>query len=222
MINKQENLATMMNIKTSFCMFASILAFDLRASSTPIEVDTPHTAMASHIGSNPNHQTLRNIPIIFRINVATSGRLGMEIQPKNMTEKENALCKKTIAEYKQIHPAVYLGDIYRLISPYDKLGIASLMYVSEAKDKTVFYWWKTETFVNQHLPRVRMAGLNPAKTYRVHELDRIDNKPLKFEGKTFTGQLLMDNGLEKPYTHDIDYNKQNSWSSRILLLEEVE
>ena len=146
----------------------------------------------------------------------------MEIQPKNMTAEEKALCKNAIAEYKQIRPVVQFGDIYRLVSPsYDKLGVASLMYVSEAKDKAVFYWWKTETFVNQHLPRVRMAGLNPAKTYRVHELDRIDNKPLKFEGKTFTGQFLMDNGLEIPYTHDVDYNKLNSWSSRVLLLEEV-
>ena len=181
----------------------------------------PAIAMASHIGSNPNHQTFRNIPIKFRIDVAMSGRLGMEIQPKNMTEEEKTLCKNAIAEYKQIRPIVQFGDLYRLVSPYDKLGVASLMYVSEAKDKAVFYWWKTETFVNQHLPRVRMAGLDPAKTYRIHELDRIDNKSLKFEGKAFTGQFLMDNGLEIPYTHDVDYNKLNSWASRVLCLEEV-
>ena len=181
----------------------------------------PAIAMGSHIGSNPNHQTFRNIPIKFRIDVAMSGRLGMEIQPKNMTEEEKALCRNAIAEYKQIRPVVQFGDLYRLVSPYDKLGVASLMYVSEAKDRAVFYWWKTETFVNQHLPRVKMAGLDPARIYRVHELDRIDNKPLKFEGKAFTGQFLMDNGLEIPYTHDVDYNKLNSWSSRVLLLEEV-
>ena len=64
----------------------------------------PAIAMGSHIGSNPNHQTFRNIPIKFRIDVAMSGRLGMEIQPKNMTEEEKALCKKAIAEYKQIRP----------------------------------------------------------------------------------------------------------------------
>ena len=29
-------------------------------------------------------------------------------------------------------------------------GVASLMYVTDAKDKTVFYWWKTESFCNQH------------------------------------------------------------------------
>lgn len=31
-----------------------------------------------------------------------------------------------------------------------KKGVASLMYVTDAKDKAVFYWWKTESFCNQH------------------------------------------------------------------------
>ena len=182
----------------------------------------PAIAMASHIGSNPNHQTFRNIPIKYRIDVAMSGRLGMEIQPKNMTDEEKDLCRKAIAEYKQVRPVVQFGDLYRLVSPYDRLGLASLMYVTEDKDRAVFYWWKTETFVNQHLPRVKMAGLDPAKRYRVRELNRIDNKPLPFEGQAFTGAFLMANGLEIPYTHDVDYHKLNSYASRVLCLEAME
>lgn len=181
----------------------------------------PAITMASHISAAPNHQTFRTVPLKFRIDVAMSGRLGMEIQPKNMTDEEKALCKKAIADYKTIRPIVQFGDIYRLISPYDNLGVASLMYVSEAKDKAAFYWWKTEHFVNQHLPRVKMAGLDASKTYRIKELTRIDNNPLKFEGKTYTGEYLMANGLEIPYNHTVDYHKQNSYSSRVLYLEEV-
>ena len=182
----------------------------------------PAIAMASHISATPNHQTFRTIPLKYRIDVAMSGRLGMEIQPKNMTEEEKALCRTAIEEYKQIRPVVQQGDIYRLLSPYDKLGVASLMYVSPEKDKAVFYWWKTEHFVNQHLPRVPMAGLDPQKHYRVHELNRIDNEPLSFEGKCFSGSYLMANGLEIPYNHKVDYHKQNDYSSRVLYLEEVD
>ena len=181
----------------------------------------PAIAMASHISAAPNHQTFRTIPLKYRIDVAMSGRLGMEIQPKNMTEEEKTLCKNAIAEYKTIRPVVQLGDIYRLMSPYDKLGVASMMYVTPEKDKSVFYWWKTEHFVNQHLPRVKMAGLSPDKLYKVHELNRIDNDPLSFEGKTFSGAYLMANGLEIPYNHKVDYHKQNDYSSRVLWLEEV-
>lgn len=181
----------------------------------------PAIAMASHISAAPNHQTFRTIPLKYRIDVAMSGRLGMEIQPKNMTEEEKVLCKNAITEYKNIRPIVQLGDIYRLLSPYDKMGLASMMYVTPEKDKAVFYWWKTEHFVNQHLPRVNMAGLSPEKLYKVHELNRIDNDPLNFEGKTFSGAYLMANGLEIPYNHKVDYHKQNDYSSRVLYLEEV-
>lgn len=181
----------------------------------------PAIAMASHISAAPNHQTFRTIPLKYRIDVAMSGRLGMEIQPKNMTEEEIALCKNAISEYKTIRPVVQMGNIYRLVSPYDKLGVASLMYVSDDKDKAVFYWWKTEHFCNQHLPRVTMAGLDKDKMYKVHELNRIDNVPLKSEGKVFSGAYLMNNGLEIPYNHIVDYHKQNDYSSRVIYLEEV-
>ncbi len=178
----------------------------------------PAIAMASHISAAPNHQTFRTIPIKFRIDVAMSGRLGMEIQPKNMTPDEIELCRNAIREYKEIRPVVQLGDIYRLVSPYDGLDMASTMYCSPEKDKAVFYWWKLETFCDQHFPRVRMAGLDPDKFYRVHELNRIDNVPLPYEGKVFSGKFLMDSGLEIPYGHTVDYHKQNDWSSRVLYL----
>ena len=178
----------------------------------------PAIAMASHISAAPNHQTFRTIPIKFRIDVAMSGRLGMEIQPKNMTPDEIEHCRNAIREYKEIRPVVQLGDIYRLVSPYDGLDMASMMYCSPEKDKAVFYWWKLETFCDQHFPRVRMAGLDPDKLYRVHELNRIDNVPLPYEGKVFSGKFVMDSGLEIPYGHTVDYHKQNDWSSRVLYL----
>ena len=152
----------------------------------------PAIAMASHISATPNHTVFRTTAMKYRIDVAMSGRLGMEIQPKNMTDDEKALCRKAIAEYKGIRPIVQFGDLYRLVSPYDKLGLASLMYVNEQKSKSVFFWWKTESFQNEHLPRVKMAGLDADKKYKIHELNRIDLKPLDVEGKTFSGAYLID------------------------------
>ena len=105
-----------------------------------------------------------------------------------------------------------------LVSPYDGKNIASLMYCSPQKDKAVFYWWKLETFYNEHLPRVRMQGLDPDKSYRIHELNRIDNEALPYEGKVFSGKYLMENGLEMPLKHKVDYHKQNDWSSRVLYM----
>ena len=178
----------------------------------------PAIAMASHISAAPNHTVFRTTSMKYRVDVAMSGRLGMEIQPKNMTQQEKDLCRKAIAEYKEIRPVVQLGDLYRLVSPYDGHNMASLMYVSPEKSQAVFYWWKTETFYDDHLPPVRMAGLDPDKNYKIRELNRIDNVPLSFEGKTFSGKFLMETGLEMPLKHIVDYHKQDDWSSRVLYL----
>ena len=178
----------------------------------------PAIAMASHISATPNHTVFRTTSLKYRIDVAMSGRLGMEIQPRNMTQEERDLCRKAIAEYKEIRPVVQFGDIYRLVSPYDGHNMASLMYVAPEKDQAVFYWWKTETFYDDHLPRVKMAGLDPDKMYKVTELNRIDNVPLKYEGMSFSGKFLMENGLEIPQKHIVDYHKQDDWSSRVLRL----
>jgi alpha-galactosidase len=181
----------------------------------------PAIAMASHISASPNHQTQRFVPLKYRIDVAMSGRLGMEIQPKNMTDDEKAMCRKAISEYKEIRPVVQMGDIYRLQSPYDKKGVASLMYVSEDKAKAVWYWWKLETFMYQHLPCIKMAGLDADKMYRVRELNRIDSKPLDCEGKAYSGAYLMEHGLEMPNNDNSDWDKSTSWASRVLYLEAI-
>ena len=182
----------------------------------------PAIAMASHISASPNHQTFRRIPLKYRIDVAMSGRLGMEIQPQDMTTEEKELCKKAIAEYKEIRPVVQFGDIYRLISPYEKQGVASLMYTSPEKDKAVVYWWKLEHFHNQHLPRVQLYGLIPEANYQIRELNRIDTQPLSFEGKVFSGAYLMANGLEIPNNHIVDRKMRNDYSSRVLYLKKME
>jgi len=179
----------------------------------------PAIAMASHISATPNHTVFRTTALKYRIDVAMSARLGMEIQPKNMTDDEKELCRKAIAEYKQIRPIVQFGNIYRLVSPYDRKGLASMMYVNDEQTKAVWYWWKTESFQNEHLPRVKMAGLNPNRMYKVRELNRIDLNPLNVEGKSFSGAYLMSHGIEVPYRNEPEWSKKSDWSSRVLYLE---
>jgi len=172
----------------------------------------PAIAMASHVSASPNHLTHRVVPIKFRFDVAMTGRLGMEIQPKDMTDAEKKFSKEAIATYKRIRPVVQLGDLYRLISPYDKKGVSSLMYNTPEKDRAVFFAYKTEHFYNQPVPRFRMAGLDATKMYTLKELNIADpdKKPLSFEGKTISGKLLMKEGIELPM-HD-------QWSSYAIEL----
>ena len=156
----------------------------------------PAIAMASHVSADKNHQTGRRIPLKFRFDVAMSGRLGMEIQPKDMNDVDKAFSKCAIAAYKDIRPVVQFGDLYRLVSPYDNKGVSSLMYVTSEKNKAVFYAYKISHFINMVIPKVCMNGLDPSKNYRLVDLTPVDSsKPCDLNGKIISGKILMEEGI---------------------------
>lgn len=176
----------------------------------------PAIAMASHVSADKNHQTGRRIPLKFRFDVAMSGRLGMEIQPRNMTEEDKAFAKRVIASYKKVRPVVQFGDLYRLVSPYDRKGISSLMYVTPEKDRAVFYVYKIEHFVNMLIPSVRMNGLDAQKMYRLVDLTAAKaDKPCPLDGKVISGKVLMEEGVV------LKEMLKKEYSSMVLELQEV-
>ena len=172
----------------------------------------PAVAMASHVSVDTNYQTGRRTPLKLRFDVAMSGRMGMELQPKHMTDEDKAFAKRAIADYKKIRPVVQQGDLYRLISPYDKTGYASLMYVTPEKDHAAYFVYKMEQYHNMPSPAFRMAGLDPQKTYLVRELT-VAGKPIPQDGKRFTGAFLMETGL--------DFTVGGEHASRVLELTAV-
>lgn len=177
----------------------------------------PSIAMASHVSANRNHQTGRVLPLKYRFDVAMSARLGMEIQPKDMTDADKAFAGRAIAAYKKIRPVVQFGDLYRLVSPYDKKGIASLMYATPEKDKAVLFVYKTEHFLNQLMPDVVLSGLDENKTYRITDLTpENEQKPSVLNGKVISGKILKEAGLSVASALRTEY------SSLALLFEVVD
>ena len=173
----------------------------------------PANAMAAHINHCPYWNTGgRTIPVKFRCDVAMSGRLGMELQPKDMTDEERQQCTTCIKDYKQLRPTIQTGNLYRLLSPYDRRGVASLMYTDDARSTAVLFVYKTENFAGQPLPRIRLAGLNPDKTYTLTERNvRTSQRPCQLNGKQFTGRFLMNVGVEMPLREE--------YSSRVFELK---
>jgi len=164
----------------------------------------PANAMACHINHVPYWNTgKRIIPVKFRCDVAMSGRLGIELQPKDMSDEERQQCTTCFADYKQLRNTVQTGDLYRLISPYDDKGIASILYANAQKSQAVLFVYKIRNFYDMLIPRVRLAGLDADKTYTLTERNvRIGEKPCSLDGKQFTGRFLMDVGLEVPLWED--------------------
>ena len=177
----------------------------------------PAEAMAAHIGASPNHTTGREIPLKFRIDVAMSGRLGLELQPSAMSQAGRDRCKAAISDYKKIRDIVQLGDIYRIVSPYDGKGLATLLYATPSKDRAVFFWYKTEYFHNRLAPSSLLAGLDPDRNYSITELNP-DGKALPFEGKVFSGRFLMENGLDIPAANSAP-GPHRDFASHVLYLQ---
>lgn len=174
----------------------------------------PAIAMASHVSADRNHQTGRRTPLKFRFDVAMSGRLGMEMQPKDMSEKDKEFAKRAIQAYKEIRPIVQQGDLYRLVSPYDKVGFASLMYATPEKDKAVFFAYRMEYLLNQVTPRVRMTGVDPEKQYKLMDMTPVnENKKNNLDGKVVSGKILMEEGIEVPFSGE--------YSSVVMQLTEI-
>lgn len=192
----------------------------------------PSNAMAQHIGGSPYLMTGRTTPIKFRCDVAMSGRLGMELQPAHMTDEERAQCTVAFADYKEMRELIQLGNLYRLVSPYqpvpvvERQQVASLMYVSDTKDHAVLFAYGLSSFMKQSSRRIRLAGLDPDRTYTLHEKNiRVayhhdrnawgEGEPCELDGKSFTGAYLMSVGLDIPLS--TEYNRD--FPSRIFYLD---
>ena len=174
----------------------------------------PAIATAAHVSTSPNHQTGQMMPLKFRFDVAMTGRLGMELQPKDIIGEEYDFAKNAIKDYKLIRPIVQFGDLYRLISPYDENGWSSLMYVSKDKKQAAFFAFSLKYHDRTTFFENKLNGLDPDKNYKVTELN-IKSGQHTFNGneRIFTGEYLMKVG--------IGMNIGNPFESTVLLLTEA-
>ena len=171
----------------------------------------PACVMGSHVSAVPNHQTGNVTSLKFRFDVASAGRLGMELQPKQLTEEERAFARRCIESYKQYRDLVFSGDLYRLASPYEG-DYYALMYVSQDKRRAVVFTYCLR-FPNQPVgSRIfRLQGLDSALQYKVTELN-VEKKPCWWgNGRTFEGAFLSNGGFNPAF--------RKSNSSAVFLLE---
>lgn len=146
----------------------------------------PLSSMTAHISVVPNHQIMRVTPFSTRSNVAMSCSFGYELDPCNLTEEERKEIRDNNIYYKTIEPLVLHGDFYRLKSPFEGT-YSSWMIVSKDKTKAVMWYFESLTAPAVPIRRIRLAGLDPERTYHIDEL-----------GKSFTGAQLMYAGLALP------------------------
>jgi alpha-galactosidase len=184
----------------------------------------PAIATGSHVSQSPNHQTKHISPIKFRFDVAMAQRLGLELQPKLLTAPELEWTQRAVETYKRIRPVVQLGDLYRLISPYEN-DRAALMYVDADRSKAILFAYCFGYYIREDYPQIKLKGLDPDKKYRITEILPEIKAPGKNgkgggekwtfagNGKIFTGDFLMKYGIRVKIRY--------TYESAVFELEEV-
>lgn len=146
----------------------------------------PAMTLSSHV----THWGRRPMP--FACAVAMSARFGMDLDLARLSAEDKAVCARAISAYKRIREVTNLGELYRLERPHGATR-GALDYVATDRSRAVVFVFQLKD--GQALP-VRPQGLAPAKRYVVHELNLAAGRaPLPQEGKTFTGEELMRDGV---------------------------
>lgn len=136
-------------------------------------------------------------PIKFRTDVAMMGKIGYDIVVSKLDEKELEFSQQALKTYDQIKNVVWQGDQFRLVSPYTS-DIASLMYVSDAKDKAVWFSYLTQNrYKAGSVTPIRLKGLDPSKNYSIRELNVYPGtkSPINDSATVYSGNYLMTIGF---------------------------
>jgi alpha-galactosidase len=156
----------------------------------------PPKATAAHVSESPNHQTGDVSPLKFRFHVAMMGRLGIELQPKNLSQKDIDFIKSSISQYKSIRHIVNFGDWVPLHSPYYGDNYVAIQYVTKDKKESLLFTFSTDYHPRTVMPTFKMEELNKEAMYQISEPCTANNKS-SFWGnnQNFSGDYLMNAGV---------------------------
>ena len=135
-------------------------------------------------------------PLKFRTDVAMMGKLGFDIVISKLNPQDLEFVQGAVKTYNNIKTIVWQGDQYRLSDPIT-CPVASMLYLDSAGNSGVIfnYLVNHRYDAGSKLP-IRLKGLDPAKKYRITEIDLYPGTPSTLDaGKTYTGDFLMTVGF---------------------------
>ena len=163
----------------------------------------PGEITGSHIGPAHCHTSGRQLPLAFRAWVAASRHMGMEMDPRELSDSDVALIKKVTEWYKTNREWLHSGYILRLDSD-DEAVMGELQI---AADDSRFVAFIAQMAVsNQAMPKpIRLTGLEHDVRYEIALYNREQsaqtsrgNPALKSTKLTLSGRVLMDRGIQLP------------------------
>ncbi len=151
----------------------------------------PSIAVCNHVTESGNQ------PMKYRVDVAAMGKLGFDVDVKNLEPGELEFCRQAVKNYHDYKHIIWHGDLYRVKSPYET-NMAALLYVSEDKNEAVMFNYLSDfryAFTATQSP-IRLQGLDAGKRYKITEinLETGRNSPID-STKVYSGDFLMHIGF---------------------------
>ena len=160
----------------------------------------PAIALAAHV------TRMNERPLKLAIDVATSGRLGLDLDLAENSREETRMLAAAVTLYKnELRDIVQFGDLYRLEAPGEGARV-SLNYVSRDAKHAVLFIYQIQPAGEAGQPCVRLRGLVPTRRYLVREVNLPEhtNSSMPEDGKDISGNVLMETGLTNPCHQPMD------------------
>ncbi|MEB3414635.1 alpha-galactosidase [Alteriqipengyuania sp. WL0013] len=169
----------------------------------------PLSVTGSHVGPAKCHITGRVLPMELRAATAIMGHMGIEADLSLETEGDLAILSAATALYKQHRALIHGGDYRRLDAhaAYNAIAI-----VAAERGEAIVSCAQVEALRESHPPRLRIAGLHPARRYRLRQVwpqrdvsltapSIVTEADLLGKGAQFSGAALAELGLRLPLTY---------------------
>ena len=166
----------------------------------------PAAVTGSHVGPRTCHTSGRTLRMSFRAWVAAQRHMGFEMDPRELTEEEEAVLRDVTAWWKANRDWLIEADILRL----DSADPAVIAEQQTARDASRFVLFAGRAAASAQIaPRsLRLTRLEPDARYRVTlrnraEASHLSRAPLALKDGplVLTGQALMHAGLALPWSH---------------------
>ncbi|WP_218648734.1 alpha-galactosidase [Paenibacillus kribbensis] len=171
----------------------------------------PISSMGSHVSAVPNHQTNRSTSLVTRGDVAYFGTFGYELDLNLLSDADKATIREQIDFMKENRELLHQGIFYRLVSPFEGNATA-WMILGENKNRAIVGYYRTLTEVNVGYKRLKLAGLDADKKYRIAHADE----------RYYYGDELMEIGILLNDSTSGDYLSKvpkGDFLSRLFILE---
>jgi alpha-galactosidase len=161
----------------------------------------PAEVMGAHVGPRRCHITGRTVDMNMRAAVSMFGHMGIEMDPRELTELETTQLTRAIAIYKEHRQLIHSGNLVRQND--DGLNI-KFGIVAQDQDTALFSYNSIKETPRTTPGRYYFHGLDANKQYKLsllwpEQLKEYSPSVLSIiNQQIFTGEVLMEFGMQLP------------------------